>query len=85
MKLGAFLAAEKLTQDKFAQSVGVTHATVSRWQAGRLLPSAANMLAILRATGGKVRPEDFVLHAASDTAPDTNAARHDGATVAEHA
>lgn len=57
-----------MTQSAFGRRVGANHSTVSRWRSGKLLPSWPQMLAILRATGGQVTPNDFIPADAMDQA-----------------
>ena len=63
MTLAAFLARQNLTQAAFGRLLGVSDASVSRWVSGVDTPTLAHAVAIERATGGKVRPRDFILEA----------------------
>ncbi len=66
MTLQEYLQQRKITQQAFARSVGVTHATVSRWASGKLLPRLSAIGRIAQVTGGAVRAESFLGHAASN-------------------
>lgn len=60
MKLAQYLKAESITLEKFAAEVGAGNtATVQKWATGKRVPRPQFMTAILRATGGKVQPNDF--------------------------
>ena len=58
MTLSEFLSERGLTDERFAQSVGVTRTTVLRWRNG-LLPERDTMARIVEATDGAVTPNDF--------------------------
>lgn len=75
MKLETYLDLAKLTQEAFAERVGVSQGTISRLmpQDGRpplRRPSLALADAIRKATGGQVTANDFV--GASDDTDDTD-------------
>ena len=59
MKIKDFLSDEKITQEQFAEMVGVSQATVSRWCDGFQKPASSLMTKILIATKGKVTANDF--------------------------
>lgn len=59
MKLKDFLKEEKITQEQFAEVIGVSQATVSRWCEGLQIPTPKQMNKILLATKGKVTANDF--------------------------
>ena len=49
----------RLTQAEFAGLIGVTHSTVSLYEAGKLKPNAMHMDAITRVTKGFLKLEHF--------------------------
>lgn len=59
MRLAAYLEEKKISAAAFGRQVGVTRSTVIRWTTGDRSPNSAAMQAIIDATGGKVRPDDF--------------------------
>lgn len=58
MTLSEFLSERGLTDERFAQSVGVSRTTVLRWRNG-LIPERETMSRIVEATDGEVTPNDF--------------------------
>jgi len=60
MNLARWINESGDTQTAFARRVGVSHATVSRWLAGKTIPSRSAMEAVFNATGGKVTPNDLI-------------------------
>ena len=66
MFLRDYLAARGLTQQEFADSVGVSRATVSYWSRGLKQPRPLHAAKIRAATHGEVTSED--LQAASEIA-----------------
>lgn len=54
--LAQYLAAQKITQAQFADRVGSTSATVSRWCSGKAFPNKDAVKRIDAATGGEVPP-----------------------------
>ena len=60
MKLADWLHQERLTQLEFARRMEVAPARISDWVNGKAIPSLPSALAISRATGGAVKPEDLV-------------------------
>lgn len=59
MKLETYLAREKLSIGEFALLIHVSHETVRRYLRVGRIPESGVMRAIVEATGGKVRPNDF--------------------------
>ena len=59
MDLRAYLRDHSIRPAEFARRIGKTRAAVSTWIHGRSVPNRATMSAIVKATGGKVRPNDF--------------------------
>lgn len=57
--LGRYLHENNLTLETFADRIGVSHASVSRYVAGKRLPDPAIMGRIREATDGAVQPNDF--------------------------
>lgn len=60
MRLAEYLRRERLTHDAFAKAIGVANPTVVRRYAvcGRV-PAPPVMVRIVKATKGRVRPDDF--------------------------
>ena len=54
-RIGAFIAAlrreQKLTQEQFAEKLGVSNRSVSRWETGSTLPDLSVMESICQITG----------------------------------
>lgn len=46
-----------LSQEELAKLVGVTQATVSRWEAGKMVPNADKLRSLVKALG--VKSEDL--------------------------
>jgi DNA-binding transcriptional regulator YdaS (Cro superfamily) len=65
MRLDEYLHEHGVSMDAFGSRVGVSHATVSRWCNGDLQPDGMMALKIVRATDGKVNPEDLAPRAAA--------------------
>lgn len=63
MLLNEYLRTQKMTQQAFAQKMGVSQAAVSFWASGQKQPSYAYLIKIRAATSGEVQPTDM-LHAA---------------------
>lgn len=57
--LGKYLSTHHITQQKAAEGLGLTQATVSRIVNGSYIPSKENMLKIYTYTNGEVQPNDF--------------------------
>ncbi|WP_158295641.1 helix-turn-helix domain-containing protein [Crenalkalicoccus roseus] len=62
MTLQEYLQRHRLTQAEFGRIVGVRHATVSRWLAGKITPSFARLRRIEAVTGGAVTAASFCGH-----------------------
>lgn len=58
MKLSDYLSANSLTEAQFAAQIGATQSTVNRLKGGQI-PGKELMASIYKATGGKVRADDF--------------------------
>ena len=59
MKLETYLKREKLSIGAFARALNVSHEAVRRYLRVGRVPEPGVMRAIVEATGGKVRPNDF--------------------------
>lgn len=59
MKLDAYLRDRDLTDEKFADIIGVDRSAVTRWRNGTVCPEPLNQRKILEVTGGLVTPNDF--------------------------
>lgn len=59
MRLGLYLKRCGITQDEFAEKMGVEQATVSRWVTGRATPDLFTVRRIRKATRGRVSYEDW--------------------------
>src|SRR5690554_6059334 len=59
MRLGRYLADAGLSISAFARKAGFQVSTVHRAVHGRVMPSEATIRAIVRATDGAVRADDF--------------------------
>ncbi len=74
MKLGDYVAKSRLTLSEFAETVGVSATSMSRYAAGKRVPRPEILRRIVAATGGAVRADDFFAdERASDTAADPEA------------
>ena len=62
MKLSDYLSYHDLTDQAFADRVGVDRSTVTRWRNGRM-PEPQQMGLIAERTNGDVTPNDFILPA----------------------
>jgi DNA-binding XRE family transcriptional regulator len=60
MTLKEYLTWKSLTDTAFAREIGVVPSTVLRLKSGDRSPSMALARKIMEATGGKVRPDDFL-------------------------
>jgi DNA-binding transcriptional regulator YdaS (Cro superfamily) len=60
MKLGDWLAQHEMRQWQLAKLVGARQQAVANWVNGNRTPTAEFILAIRRATNGKVDLEDWV-------------------------
>jgi transcriptional regulator with XRE-family HTH domain len=61
MDLRTYRQTHGLTLSQMGELIGVSHSTVQRLEAGRMLPSATLMRRIAEATGHQVTPNDLVL------------------------
>ena len=59
MKLSDYLKERGISKTAFAQTIGVSHVTVSLWALGKRVPSGASMVRLLEVTEGAVQPNDF--------------------------
>jgi hypothetical protein len=59
VKLGPYLAKEKITPGAFAEKIGVTVQAVHRYIADDRVPHRDVMKRIVEQTGGEVQPNDF--------------------------
>lgn len=60
MRLETYLSLSGLTQAEFAQRIGASQGSVSKYCAGRAFPSPAILARIAAATGDAVTANDFV-------------------------
>ena len=60
MKLETYLAERKIRKRAFAEEIGVTPSLITDYVKGRREPSLATMRKIAVATGGAVKPNDFL-------------------------
>lgn len=60
MKLKDWRKRDGITQAQAANRIGVSVTTVSRWEAGEVVPRQQQMAAIRKATKGAVGAVDFV-------------------------
>jgi post-segregation antitoxin (ccd killing protein) len=60
MRLDEYLRRSGMTLEQFGRKVGVSHSTVQRWRVGKSTPRDRGVMqAVVRASGGAVRAEDF--------------------------
>ena len=59
MKLDAFLRERELTEDEFAELIGVSQQAVNRYRRGDRRPDWGVLQKIVKATDGTVQPSDF--------------------------
>lgn len=59
MKLDAFLRERELTEDEFAELIGVSQQAVNRYRRGDRRPDWDVLQKIVKATDGAVQPNDF--------------------------
>jgi transcriptional regulator with XRE-family HTH domain len=59
--LRRFREERQLSQADMAKLIGTTVASISRWETGERRPSSTMFPRIIRATKGKVTPNDFYL------------------------
>ena len=74
MNLGEYLKRSGLALSEFAEKVGVTHASMSRYVSGKRLPRPEILRRIADASGGEVRANDFFADAAEAAPGDAVAA-----------
>lgn len=60
MRLENYLEKMKLTQEQFAQTIGVKQNAVSQWISGDRSPRPNSMRRIYEVTKGKVTANDFI-------------------------
>ena len=60
MTLGEFLTLEGLTPLDFADKIGVHQEAVKLWVSGKRYPRRESMRKIIKATKGRVQPNDFM-------------------------
>jgi transcriptional regulator with XRE-family HTH domain len=59
MTLDAYLRSVGKTHAQFADAVGISESSVSRYCSGKIIPSKQVMKRIREVTGGKVTADDF--------------------------
>lgn len=59
MRLNIWLEKKKVSRANFAKMLNMTERGVSMWINGERIPTRENMLEIIEATGGQVKPNDF--------------------------
>ncbi len=59
MKLVEFLRINGISQSELARRCGVSQTAVAKWASGLRVPRAAQMAALVQATGGRVSAADF--------------------------
>ena len=59
MRLGDYLATNKISATEFASRIDATQAAVSRYVTGKRIPEPAIMAKIVQVTDGAVTPNDF--------------------------
>lgn len=59
-QLEKYIADQRMTQAEFAEQVGCTQVSVSRWIAGVRMPRRGMLVRIIEATGGAVTANDFL-------------------------
>lgn len=65
MRLSDYLTKHKLSEDQFAELIGVNRSTVNRLKRTNQKPSEQTLAAIVRVTNGKVTANDFWLAVAA--------------------
>jgi transcriptional regulator with XRE-family HTH domain len=63
MKLGTYLSKRKITDEQFGKLVGLSQSQVSRLKRGVSSPLWKTVIAIEKATNGKVSAKDFFVMA----------------------
>lgn len=61
MKLATYLQKHGLTEPEFAKAVGQSEFAVRKWVNGTRFPRHKTLRVIEQVTGGKVRPNDFLM------------------------
>ncbi len=59
MNLNDWIKTKNLTTSQFAEMLGVSQPTVSRWINGVLFPSRKSIAAIIKTTNGEVSANDI--------------------------
>ncbi len=60
MQLSEYLIKHNVSRADFADKIGVTQASVSRYAAGERVPRPEHIIKIKEATRGKVKADDFM-------------------------
>ncbi|MEM4720505.1 MAG: helix-turn-helix transcriptional regulator [Candidatus Methanomethylicaceae archaeon] len=60
MKFSEWRAKARLSLDRIARALGVSHETVRNWDRNTVYPSEENLRKIIELTGGLVTDSDFV-------------------------
>lgn len=60
MTLDEFLKKQKLNNAAFGRLIGVSGETIRRYRINERWPDREQMIAITEATGGEVKPNDFI-------------------------
>lgn len=63
MQLGDWLEREGVAPEAFGARIGVTGQTIRNWRDGKHTPGIVQALAVEQATGGEVRPVDWLTQA----------------------
>jgi antitoxin CcdA len=66
MKLVQYLRVNGVSQAELARRCGVSQTAVAKWASGLRVPRAAQMAALVQATGGQVSAADFFAHPRGD-------------------
>lgn len=59
MNLETYLSSTGMTQQIFAEKLGVKQSAISQWISGKRTPKRQMLPKIIEATDGKVTPNDF--------------------------
>ena len=65
MTLDEWLKSTSTKEAPFGERVGVSQQTINRYRKGTAFPGPGVMPEIVKATGGKVQPEDFYASSSS--------------------
>ena len=68
MKLDAYLKTNDISEQKFAEQIGVSQQAVHRYRTGRV-PTPEVMQAIIKVTAGAVTADDFFDTSVPDSTP----------------